>query len=826
MDDHTPRNENTPSLPDDEWEEWMEWDPMADCPTDPMTHSLKSAEEYHVRHDRLHALAPSSTPSDTQYQATKKRKVSPESVNSSECTGPSHGKATSVQNRSHSIVEKRYRTNLNDKIADLRKRIPSLREDPQSPLATDGMMLAFRPNKATVLTKAIEYISHLERRNAYLEDANATLRIRAQALAKRGTNNRVQPKQENVQSLKETPQSPASIGQDCLATSNSPQGMISVPEAMKRLRDVPPQPHYAEEASSDDQAEDTSSASFSIKGGRLIGKLMVGSLAGLMVMDGLAGGGKEKREDRGLFALPLSPFLLDVAPSLAVHGRSPSLPYAYLLLPLIKSFLIFSVLGLTLFLYLFNSKPTLRKMQTVVRTNASLSSVSPIEVRQNAFLTSIQTVWVPRHSMLPEMIALVLETLAYLTRQILGWRSYSWLTGRNEDLEIARVRAWEIAQDAQLAGGDAELSKSRLVLTLWAAGTLPKTPTRLMLKALHIRVMFWQASRSQWLGSALNAAATKLARQQWNLARKMVELPVESNGPQLGDPLPQHLMALLQQPVDGIMTDIVIQRAHNLAWNRPSDGEGTLEIENVAEDTAMRGPLDALALWSSSLALQQGLYAFVETNGTSPVYQLQMDFALRTAPPGSSSFVQAMAAKVVFSDTDHGSYSAELLRLLPSSKATTIPTSLNDSISFTSTVCLNVLIAIRCAKALDMLNGSQSKPVAAYEALQILDQIYMEAKHMDLLAFAAAQKLMLALYNDCEFVRQHLCSLNQIVLNAIIQMDKLRPQMHRDGAPLCEKYKAALQKVLVFDHARRRSSNASVDPGNESMDDREVEVVI
>ena len=82
--------------------------------------------------------------------------------------------------------------------------------------------------------------------------------------------------------------------------------------------------------------------------------------------------------------------------------------------------------------------------------------------------------------MLPEMLALTTETLAYMTRQLLGWRSYSWLTGRSEEEETARVRAWEIALDAQLTGGDAELNKSRLVLTLWASGTLPKTPARLV----------------------------------------------------------------------------------------------------------------------------------------------------------------------------------------------------------------------------------------------------------------------------------------------------------------------------------------------------------
>ncbi|KAK1477718.1 helix-loop-helix DNA-binding domain-containing protein [Colletotrichum cuscutae] len=38
------------------------------------------------------------------------------------------------------------------------------------------------------------------------------------------------------------------------------------------------------------------------------------------------------------------------------------------------------------------------------------------------------------------------------------------LTGLTEEQEAARVKAWSIALDAQLAGGDVEINKSRLTL--------------------------------------------------------------------------------------------------------------------------------------------------------------------------------------------------------------------------------------------------------------------------------------------------------------------------------------------------------------------------
>ena len=80
--------------------------------------------------------------------------------------------------RTHNAIEKRYRTRLNDKIAELRDRIPGLRVHPTE--ASDGhyMQSAANPagdsnsqkiNKAKVLEKATEYIQHLEACNRRLQ---------------------------------------------------------------------------------------------------------------------------------------------------------------------------------------------------------------------------------------------------------------------------------------------------------------------------------------------------------------------------------------------------------------------------------------------------------------------------------------------------------------------------------------------------------------------------------------------------------------------------------------------------------------------------------
>lgn len=92
----------------------------------------------------------------------------------------------------HNMIEKRYRVNINEKIIALRDAVPSLRcvvqqtEHPQaeSDEAFDvveelgGLMPARKLNKATILSKATEYITHLEKKNGQLWKENQELEKR------------------------------------------------------------------------------------------------------------------------------------------------------------------------------------------------------------------------------------------------------------------------------------------------------------------------------------------------------------------------------------------------------------------------------------------------------------------------------------------------------------------------------------------------------------------------------------------------------------------------------------------------------------------------
>ncbi|KAK4111274.1 hypothetical protein N656DRAFT_711785 [Canariomyces notabilis] len=83
----------------------------------------------------------------------------------------------------HNDIERKYRTNLKDKISELRDAIPSLRTISENGGEEDGTQPSRAPkaSKGTVLTKATEYIHWLERRNKQIAQEHRELSRRLQA---------------------------------------------------------------------------------------------------------------------------------------------------------------------------------------------------------------------------------------------------------------------------------------------------------------------------------------------------------------------------------------------------------------------------------------------------------------------------------------------------------------------------------------------------------------------------------------------------------------------------------------------------------------------
>ncbi|KAI0506046.1 helix-loop-helix DNA-binding domain-containing protein [Xylaria bambusicola] len=700
-----------------------------------------------------------------------------------------------VKKTAHNMIEKRYRTNLNDKIAALRDSVPSLRIMSKSARGEDttedreelhGLTPAHKLNKATVLSKATEYIRHLEKRNSRLMDENAAMQQRIAAFEKLfmsgAMNGAISPHQQHAPPTPTTyPPESTTFAPSPMGTPGrqDPQGMIQVPDEMKRIiaaqlasgqpYAVPQQafrPNPALVRHQQIQQQQQMQAGGWQNATPYFGKLMVGSLAGLMLLEAVRENeqSNETPDGRGLFALPIH-LLRFLTSNLNVNFMGYSISGARVIYS-IKVVLLLCSIWWALMPSLMDSKPPNPKQskQIPAALKAAPSLASPIHVRQQAWLTAVQTVWVPRHNFFLEAAALGLKTVKLSLRNMIGVHGYQMLTGLTEDQEIARVKAWAIALDAQLAGGDVEISKSRLTLTLLASATLPTTPLRLMLKALHIRVLLWELGLSG-VSTGVQVIAAKVARSKWNEAKQLNRLitQMRRNGQETADDdLPDHLAALLEQDCDDVLNAAIIQRAHNLAWNRATEYNAIGSIDGMAtviDDAAVRSPMDAVAAWWSSMTLHGVLTTSLlasndegEDNDASLHIDHEVSLAIRTAPIGSVAQQRALVTRALLSDEKRSINIVAALQAIGPVTAVLTSSDASDSSSPeapttplkelpSSLVTTNELrTSLLCAMAIAHLQ-KYSPPDEPVNIYGVISQI-QPARDMGLLGYTAAYKLM------------------------------------------------------------------------------------
>ncbi|GKT77437.1 sterol regulatory element binding protein sre1 [Colletotrichum tofieldiae] len=716
---------------------------------------------------------------DLSSKASRKRKSSADDVDDDDDEDDENHP---VKKTAHNMIEKRYRTNLNDKIAALRDSVPSLRIMSKSARGEDttedreelhGLTPAHKLNKATVLSKATEYIRHLEKRNNRLCDENSAMQARISAFEKLfvagAMNGAMSPLQQ--------PPTPMQYPQDHYINTpigtprgESAQGMIPVPEDMKRIISaqmavgqpypVPQQGYRGNPTLMRQQQIQQQQQQMQQQGrwgaGPYFGKLMVGSLAGLMIIEAVRENeqSNESPDGRGLYAMPIQ-LLSYLGSTSHMHIGGYYISPAQIISHL--KFLLF----LGTFLWVFVPSlfvPSERKPKKAHHLRESLqaagSVASPIHVRRQAWLTAIQTVWVPQHNFFLEAAALILKTMKLSMRNAIGVHGYQMLTGLTEEQEAARVKAWSIALDAQLAGGDVEINKSRLTLTLLASGTLPDTPSRLMLKALHVRVLLWD------LGSKglHNIVAKKLARSLWNEARNLnrVLAQLRRNSEQVDDDLPDHLAALIELECDDVLNNSVIQRAYNLAWNLATT-EGVTEhndgMDSVVDDQAVRSPLDAVAAWWSSQTIQRALVTSLEAgkdDGDAPrVVSTCLESALKTAPIGSGVQARALVARAVLVDEKRGvNIAAALQDIQPTSEQKPLSQIAAIMDSSTCAQAPDVQMALKCAMAIAHLQRAKLTAAPPQEGLRLVEKIARPraTANMSLLGCTALFKLMEELF--------------------------------------------------------------------------------
>lgn len=726
---------------DQDWSQWMQWDwddtnpgAIAKSEIDSSTSSPRFSKPAVPAMDRVDFASDSlfpaintrkiaanpGTQSDGQSLASlarrrnaggakpdihssRKRKTSSEDDEGSVEAGddsPPDSKPQASKKRSHNVIEKRYRANLNEKITELRDSIPSLHgltrdTNGGSSIHDDDLSTGNKLNKASILSKATEYIRHLELRNSRLEEENKALKTRLRQLDKAviieqssstslGSASSPDSYSGTIDSLESPPSvfshtdEPPNFGKS-LTSTNPPEGMIKVPDYIKKMRaNAPTQGIFAESYIKDNPKpqQQTGQARRGMTPGS---KLFLGTIAGLMVLQNVQ---KEKEPDeKGLLAVPLN-ILNDYLATAFASTQRTSLAWTQDLTPwstwqfkAILSLLLTGGLAVAsaffVFLYLFYARPKSENDSAKV-ASASGIRMTPAEIKRQAWLTSMQRLGVPQHRFFLEWFAVTSRWVEYSVCCLIGRSVYSWITGITEEDEKGRIKTWDIAIDAQLAGGDTEVSKSRLVLTIFASGTLPRSPGRIMLKAFHCRVVLWRVGEpGSFVSAVANNVGRVLATYQWNLARELNRsLPKDHP-----DALPSHLAALLEMECNDVLLDPIVQRAVNLTWSRPTqegldEDEALLDV--VAEDPAVQTFADSIAAWWSSHLLQTALLNSFDKEADGihgrKGLEKQINFALKVAPRLSAAHTRAAAMRAVLFEQNRLHDIKTVLSALPSKK--------------------------------------------------------------------------------------------------------------------------------------------------------------
>lgn len=752
--------------------------------------------QYPTAHDHSPRSATStyksgSVSSPDHDQHPRKRKSSSEEMDDDH-SGDENAQRP-VKKTAHNMIEKRYRTNLNDKIAALRDSVPSLRVMSKSARGEEGekedlqgLTPAHKLNKATVLAKATEYIRHLEKRTKRLAEDNASMKARIAAFEKlflsgsMGMNPAPMPVQQFTFGGHEQYMSGNSAQMNGQVTPNiSPRGMMEMSDDFRRMnqaQQMTQQTYQVPQETYQPMNRGQNGTNGWSNNGAYFGKMMVGSLAGLMILEGFSESHStgDGSDPKGLFAIPTQ-LLGGVARYVQSSAEINVLGRHFSAAQTLSHLRLFLMIGALIYVFIpsiFSGLQKPKRTKTDVSTIGTAPSLAaPIQVRRQAWLTAIQTVWVPRHNFALEATALLLKMLKLSIRNLIGAYGYAVLTGTTEAQEGARVKAWSIALDAQLVGGDIDVSKSRLMLTLLASGTLPDTPLRLMLKALHVRVLLWDLGNGSFVGSHIfRKFALKLARWKWNEARQLQQLlshvHVAQPAPDF-EPLPEHLAALLANDSDDVLTDSIAQRAYNLAYNLPTTYnalDGSDAMDGIVDDHSIRSPLDAVAAWFSSRTLHKVLEESLQSKEKSTESIVSgVKLALATAPIGSSARVRALVARAVFVDEDRGrSITAAMLELeavapvvvvaeeKPAVGAAalngTVPTLIMNPSTGSGSTLADLELAISCAKAVAHLKRPTNASHAS--ALSIIRSVDPASRKLSLLGFASCYALLDTIITD------------------------------------------------------------------------------
>lgn len=365
---------------------------------------------------------------------------------------------------SHNMIEKRYRTNINEKILALRDCVPSLRcvvdGSPTAEKELDGLTPASKLNKATVLTKATEYILHLQSKNELLI------------------------KELNEMRAKFNGGAPTADQTAAAAAAQQPPP----PPQYAGPQDGTPGPHFKPYPTKPQTAS----------------KFMMCSMAGLMGAGMMQDSGVVDNS-RGLyFFMPssLTPFLSRV---------DTGLIFNILRLSLIVATVVYVVSP-----YFSNTSP---KSTTASKTDDSTtvagsiySSSSASKIHREVWDITSKSLDVPGSCNLSSLDGMIAWAYSFLVTFYQLFMAA--LLGGTSQFTPDSSSTLSRAIDAQLCGGDVNCSRLTLLLTFLKSLTLKPSVKRQMRQAVHIKILTYKSSK--WLESLGHDIAVSF----WTKARK------------------------------------------------------------------------------------------------------------------------------------------------------------------------------------------------------------------------------------------------------------------------------------------------------------------
>lgn len=508
---------------------------------------------------------------------------------------------------SHNMIEKKYRTNINDKISALRDCVPALRcalKGTKDDDELDGLTPASKLNKATVLSKATEYIKHLKTKNeemqAELDELRRLSGRPAQSSPLSGHSSPGLMQQPVGYYEREERQRERMWEGGRMQTQQQQQQQQQMPQQMQPM-------HQQSQMQRQPQQQQRST------------KAMMGVMAGVMATGLMS----EYGDSRELSFIPVP--LLRYVPADSVRHS----------LMLIKLTVIIGSICMIVFPLLFQKMPP--------PSNKQVEATSVEQFRRQTWEVNAKFMSLPSNgaSYLVELTKSV--TKAFL-RFLIG-DGFLLLQSSAYHLPMSR------AVEAQLLGGQQDLTRSSLILTYLQSLTLPSTPALCATQAIHVHVI---ANGLPWL----KAVSVFLADRHWNSARKLLSKKHHRVG------LPTYLPLLLQQ--NDVFDYDTIQRFFNFAHNVNVSHNCSLGMLDegfaaIPGDSSLKTPLDVLASWYSARNLREVILFQMEAN---EVDYNKLDVSLAVSPPNSIAKRRAAIAHAVVLGRKDSSLVSDAIQLV------------------------------------------------------------------------------------------------------------------------------------------------------------------